>query len=181
MTSPKATTMKRLSTILVLLCVALAGTSQNKEDYLSQVQTLDGIMETLYSSISGEAGEKRDWDLFRFLFVEDAQLLPSRIGEDGKTGYQAMSPQGYVDNAGEWLEKNGFFEKEIYRVVESYGSMTHLFSTYESYRSESDEKPFTRGINSIQLMNDGERWWIVNIYWLGETEGNPIPTKYLPK
>ncbi len=92
-----------------------------------------------------------------------------------------MTPVEYAENSGAWLEENGFFEKEIYRVTESFGSMTHIFSTYESYRSASDEKPFTRGINSIQLMNDGDRWWVVNIYWTGEREDLTIPDKYLPK
>jgi len=36
-------------------------------------------------------------------------------------------------------------------------------------------------VNSIQLMNDGERWWVVSIYWLGETERMPLPKNYLPK
>src|SRR5260370_28463582 len=29
-------------------------------------------------------------------------------------------------------------------------------------------------INSIQLMNDGKRWWIVTIFRQGEAEKNPI-------
>lgn len=37
----------------------------------------------------------------------------------------------------------------------------------------------SRGINSIQLMNDGKRWWIVTIFWQGEDEKNPLPEKYL--
>ena len=172
--------MRRLIAILILSFIVTGSQAQN-EDYLSKVQTLDSTIETLYSVISGEAGEKRNWDLFKFLFVEDAQLLPSGKNKEGKIGYRAMTPEGYIETAGSWLEENGFFEKEIYRVEESYGSVTHIFSTYESYRSESDEEPFVRGINSIQLMNDGERWWVVNIYWLGETEDNPIPKKYLPK
>ncbi len=44
----------------------------------------------------------------------------------------------------------------------------------------SDPKPFKRGINSIQLMNDGSRWWIVSVFWLGEAPGHPIPAKHLP-
>ena len=38
-----------------------------------------------------------------------------------------------------------------------------------------------RGINSIQLMNDGERWWIINIFWMQESEEHPIPEAYLPQ
>jgi len=36
-----------------------------------------------------------------------------------------------------------------------------------------------RGINSIQLFFDGERWWIVNIYWQHENADAPIPPQYL--
>jgi hypothetical protein len=41
--------------------------------------------------------------------------------------------------------------------------------------------PFARGINSIQLLNDGKSWWIITIYWMQESEKDPIPEKYLPK
>ncbi|WP_370087478.1 hypothetical protein [Ekhidna sp.] len=170
--------MKRLITTIFAVNLSFGVTAQT--GYLSKVQTLDSTIETLYSVISGEAGEKRDWELFKFLFTADALLIPSGPNEEGKVGYRAMTPQGYIETSGAWLEENGFFEKEIFRVTESFGSVTHIFSTYESYRSESDEKPFTRGINSIQLMNDGERWWVVNIYWTGERKDNPIPAKYLP-
>ena len=170
--------MKKLLITISFLSFGLMAKAQ--DEYLSKVKTLDSTIETLYGVISGEAGEKRDWDLFKYLFIADASLIPSGPNEDGKIGYRAMTPQGYIETSGAWLEENGFFEKEIYRVTETFGSVTHIFSTYESYRSESDEKPFARGINSIQLMNDGERWWVVNIYWTAERKDNPIPAKYLP-
>ncbi|MEQ8905239.1 hypothetical protein [Ekhidna sp.] len=171
--------MKKLATLIFFLSIVFMTSAQ--DEYLSKVQTLDSTIETLYDVISGEAGEKRNWELFKYLFTDDAMLLPSGPNEDGEIGYRAMTPEDYIGSSGVWLEENGFFEKEIFRVTETFGSVTHIFSTYESYRSESDEKPFTRGINSIQLMNDGERWWVVNIYWTGEREDNPIPDKYLPK
>ena len=57
--------------------------------------------------------------------------------------------------------------------------MTHAFSTYESRRKANDEKPFARGINSIQLLNDGKRWWVVTVYWQAERPDSPIPAQYL--
>lgn len=173
--------MKRsiLSGILALYFITISLAQGN--DYMDKVQTLDRTIETLYAVISGEAGEKRDWELFRFLFTADAQLIPSSPNPEGKIDYRAMNTEGYIERSGAWLEENGFFEKEIYRVTETFGSLTHIYSTYESYRSASDEEPFARGINSIQLMNDGDRWWIVNIYWLAETDETPIPKRYLPK
>lgn len=175
--------------LVLFLCSTVSLMSQAEEPmatakespYAKDVTSLDAIMSALYGVISGDAGEKRDWDRFRYLFVEEARLMPSGKNQEGEVGYRIMSPDGYVERSGAWLEENGFHELEIHRVVEEYGSLVHLFSTYESYRSKSDEEPFARGINSIQLMNDGNRWWILHIYWLGETEELPLPAKYLPK
>lgn len=149
--------------------------------YAKDVASLDNILEALYGSISGEKGERRDWDRFRYLFIKEARLMPSGKNKEGKLGYQMMTPNDYVTRSGKWLEENGFYEKEISREVVEYGSLVHVFSTYESYRSKTDEAPFARGINSIQLMNDGHRWWVVQIYWLAETEKMPLPEQYLPK
>jgi hypothetical protein len=166
---------------LLILIFIYSFQAASQDQYIEKVKTLDSTVETLYSVISGEAGEKRNWALFQYLFTEDAQLIPSGPNKEGIIGYRSMTPAEYIETSGVWLETNGFFEKEIFRVTETFGSVTHIFTTYESYRSESDEKPFTRGINSIQLMNDGTRWWVLNIYWTSETESNPIPEKYLPK
>lgn len=149
--------------------------------YEEDTKSIDNIMAALYAVISGEKGVKRDWARFKNLFVADARLMPSSKGKDGKVGYQILSPDGYVQRAGKFLEENGFHEIEIHRKTEQYGSLVHVFSTYESYHSKNDTAPFARGINSLQLMNDGERWQILHIYWLGETEEMPIGKGYLPK
>ncbi|MFK7772489.1 MAG: DUF4440 domain-containing protein [Saprospiraceae bacterium] len=147
--------------------------------YLEKVKTLDSTLENLYGVISGEKGEARDRDLFRYLFKPDAKLIPSGKNQAGKTGCKFMTPDDYIKSSGEWLVENGFFEKEIARKTDTFGNITQVFSTYESFHSESDQAPFMRGINSIQLLNDGERWWVLNIYWMQETEEAPIPVKYL--
>jgi len=90
-----------------------------------------------------------------------------------------MDPEGYISGSSNSLETNGFFEKEIARRVEVFGNIAHVFSTYEARRKADDEKPFMRGINSFQLMNDGNRWWVVTIFWQGERPDSPIPEKYL--
>ena len=78
-----------------------------------------------------------------------------------------------------YLEEHGFFERESARRVETYGHIAHVWSTYESRHKAEDPKPFARGINSIQLMNDGTRWWVVSIFWEQETPQTQIPSKYL--
>ena len=61
-----------------------------------------------------------------------------------------------------------------------FGNVCQVFSTYESRRAPSDEKPFMRGINSIQLVNDGKRWWVASVVWDTEKPDKPIPAQYLP-
>lgn len=145
----------------------------------ADVASRDAIVAALYDSISGPAGD-RDWDRFRSLFIPEAQLIATRKKKDGTLGYKSMTVQGYVDNAGKYFKEHGFYEREVSRKIEAFGSVTHIFSTYES-RQTKDGQPFERGINSIQLYNDGSRWWVVDVYWAAETPENPIPDQYLSK
>jgi hypothetical protein len=144
------------------------------------VGSMEGILAALYDVISGPAGQPRDWDRFRGLFVPGARLIPTTRQADAPFTTRVMDPDGYAKASGPGLEKNGFYEKEVARQVETFGNITHVFSTYESRRKADDAKPFARGINSIQLLNDGKRWWIVTVYWQAERPDNPIPAKYLP-
>lgn len=144
----------------------------------ADVASLDAILTALYDVISGPAGEARDWDRFRSLFVPGARLMPVSRQQGGSPRAIVWTPDEYVQRAGANLEQNGFFEREIGRITETYGGVTHAFSAYESRRTAEGEI-IARGINSIQLLNDGNRWWVVSIYWQGETPDNPIPARYI--
>lgn len=173
---------KIIMTLLVCISmIIIVDAQETTEKYSDKVQTLDSTLKTLYGVISGEKEEARDWELFKYLFKPEAKLIPSGKNNEGIIGTRYMSPDDYIKTSGKWLVENGFFEKEINRAVHTFGNITQVFSTYESFRSEADAKPFMRGINSIQLLNDGNRWWVVNIYWTQETIDNPIPKAYLPK
>ena len=90
-----------------------------------------------------------------------------------------LDVEGFIKRSASYFEKNGFFEKEIARRTEQFGQIAHAWSTYESRHNANDPEPFMRGINSIQLFYDGNRWWIVSIYWQHESPEHPIPDKYL--
>ena len=94
---------------------------------------------------------------------------------------QMLDVEGFIARAESTFKKNGFYEKEIARRVEQFGQIAHVWSTYESRHDPDDAKPFMRGINSIQLFNDGKRWWILSIYWQQENAAHPIPKKYFLK
>jgi hypothetical protein len=144
----------------------------------ADVETLDGIIAAVYDVISGPTGKQRDWNRLRSLFAPGARLIPTGPKPGGGYGSRVFTVDEYIERAGPIFEKQGFFEKEAARQTEQFGQIAHLFSTYES-RHSPDEQPFQRGINSMQLMNDGNRWWIVTIFWQGEDEKSPLPEKYL--
>ena len=145
----------------------------------ADVASIDAILKSIYSVISGDAGVKRDWNRFRSLFYPGARLIPTGKNREGKIGGRVITPEEYIERSGPFLEKEGFHEREIARRIEMYGNIAHVFSTYDSKHKVSDEKPFARGINSIQLLNDGKRWWVLTIAWSSETPDVPIPKKYL--
>jgi hypothetical protein len=143
------------------------------------VASMDAILAALYDVISGPAGQKRDWNRMRSLFIPEGRLMAVGPKKEGGFGYRVMDVEGYIKSSGNYIETNGFFEREVSRVVEQFGQIAHVFSTYESRHKAEDAKPFMRGINSIQLINDGKRWWVVSVYWEGERADNPLPDKYL--
>jgi hypothetical protein len=146
----------------------------------ADVSSIDAIIKATYDVISGTAEEKRDWNRFRSLFHKDARLIPSGTNPNtGITTATAFTPEDYIKRSEPFMMKNGFFEKEIARRVELFGNIAHVFSTYEGKYKADDEKPFLRGINSFQLLNDGKRWWVVTIYWQAENPSNLLPEKYL--
>jgi hypothetical protein len=155
------------------------------------VKSVDAIIAAVYDVISGPSGQKRDWERMRSLFAPGARLMPTAAVRppgsppdykptgDEPLATTVLDVDGYVARAGKYLEENGFFERESARRVETYGHIAHVWSTYEARHKADDPKPFMRGINSIQLMNDGKRWWVVSIFWEAETPHTPLPEKYL--
>ncbi|MEM1271076.1 MAG: hypothetical protein AAGI08_13630 [Bacteroidota bacterium] len=179
--------MRRITSLLILAgltCAlpALAQPVSQTENWpvadSADVASIDAIILGIYDTISGPAGEQRDWDRMRSLMHPQAKLIPVGRTPDSTAYPLYMSIDQYIERAEPFLMSQGFFEVEIARKVETYGHVTHLFSTYES-RLPGAKAPFDRGINSFQLIHDGARWWIVNIFWNSEeSSGEPIPAMY---
>jgi hypothetical protein len=144
----------------------------------ADVHSIESTINAVYNVISGPKGQARNWTRMRSLFVPGARLVPIR-----ETGTHAdvtfLDIDAYITRANTRMEADGFFEKSIANRVEVYGNLVHVWSTYESRHAASDPKPFARGINSFQLLKDGDRYWVVQILWDAETPTTPIPAKYL--
>ena len=190
-----------LTTVSIILCAASLAAAQEKQKPMptpspaakpllnappatpaanpADVASVDSIIGAVYDVISGPAGKKRDWDRMRSLFLPGARLIPTGARPGGAYGSRVLTVDEYIERSSGFFDKEGFYEKEVARVTEQFGQIVHAFSTYESRHAPDDAKTIQRGINSIQLMNDGKRWWIVTIFWQGEDEKTPLPEKYL--
>ncbi len=121
----------------------------------------------------------------RAIFLPVAMIVPPRRPEEDL--FTALDLNGFQDSVRRAMaameqkgEPTAFFEREVARRADCFGKVCHVISTYESRHASSDEKPFGRGVNSIQLLNDGNRWWIASVMWDTERPANPIPPDYLP-
>ena len=131
---------------------------------VSDVNTLDAILQTLYEVISGPAGQPRDWDRYRSLFLPDARLMPVVSLPGEKTRVRLLSVEDYIRRVEPIFATENFWERETSRQAETIGHFSHVLSSYESLR-DPNGVAFERDANSIQLLNDGSRWWIISILW----------------
>ena len=147
--------------------------ASNNVAYSKDVSSESSIITALYEVISGESGEVRDWARFKNLFGKDALLIPTSKAATGVFSYRTMTPDDYITMFSTRI-KTGFFEKELKHELVSFGTIAHVFSTYET--RESKNGPITnKGINSIQLFYDQNRYYIVNVFWCAESMGFTLP------
>jgi hypothetical protein len=128
------------------------------------VSSIEAIIAIDYQLLSGRADEKRDWDRMRTLFAPGARLIPIERDASGAVIAHVMSIDEYIESRTPFLASGDFFEYETDREERREGRMAHVWSSYEALRAPGGEV-IRRGVNSIQLWNDGSRWWLLSITW----------------
>lgn len=144
----------------------------------------DAIVAALYASVTHLPDAAPDFERMRGIFLPVGMLIPpKRPNEDIFTTLDvdqfADRFKKSVSTRKDKGEPAGFNERELSRRTDCFGNVCQIFSTYESKYAASDEKPFQRGINSIQIVKDARRWWIASVIWDVERPDNLIPAQYL--
>lgn len=170
--------MKNVLIICLISLLFSSVTFPQSENYQNDVESMENTLATLYEVISGEAGEKRDWKRMKNLFKPNARLNAVGKNQKGEVVFVSMTVDEYIERNAPFFEKKGFFENEVAKKVDRFGNIAQVFSTYEA-RSEREGQIFMRGINSIQLIYQEGRWWVINILWNAENKEYPIPEVYL--
>jgi hypothetical protein len=147
----------------------------------ADIASAEAIVGSYYAALSGPAGKKRDWNRFLSLFFPGAKLLPAEGKGHTGTMPHTFSPSKYLYDTESNMLQDGYIPKEISHRSESFGKITHVWSTYEARHAAGDEKAFVRGVTSFELFNDGKRWWIFDAVWQPETATLTLPAEDLPK
>lgn len=164
----------------LLLCVCLLA-GQTPAPAPEETSSPQALVEAIYRVISGPAGQKRDWDRMRSLFLPGAKMIGTRRTAGSAPVVRVMDVEEYIKLSGPILEERGFYEQPVANTVNAYGTVAHVFSSYETRFGKPDATVQARGINSIQMVRHQNRWWVVSLVWDSESPENPLPDAYRPK
>jgi hypothetical protein len=189
--------MRRISLALAVFVLASAALAQSTAPVKPRVASSaasgppvsadaaspDAIVKALYESVSHGPDGEPNWKRMRDIFLPVGMLVPPKRPQEDM--FTVLDVDGFEDRTKKWMseakakgQSTSFFETEVARRSDCFGNVCQLFSTYASRHAPGDDKPFMRGINSIQLVNDGHRWWIASVVWDSERADNPIPAQY---
>jgi hypothetical protein len=136
-------------------------------------ETPGEAVEALYAVISGPVGEVRDWDRFRAMFLEGAQMTVLAPTSEGEERVVTLSIEDYVSRNAERLSEMGFTEAETRRQTHVYGGLATILSAYEATRADTGETIAT-GVNTIVLARQEGVWKVASLAWRSETEDWPV-------
>ena len=140
------------------------------------VKSPEAIIQALSSTISGDAGQPRDLDRLRSLFVPDSgRMVVARVPKTGPTDVTVMTLDEYIARSSSGTPQN-FYEVPIAYDVQSFGRMTHVYESYGLHHAKGDA-PYVRGVNSWELLFDGMRYYVLQVYWDTERPDNPLPAR----
>jgi hypothetical protein len=145
--------------------------------------SVDAIVTALYASVSHGPEYEPNWKRLRALFLPAARIVPPMATGSPEivldpAAFEARIRR-YIQGRRERRERLGFTEREIARRENRFGSVCQVFSTYETRWSPHETPPFSRGVHSILLVEDGRRWWIAALVWDTERPERPIPPELL--
>lgn len=137
-------------------------------------------IQELYRAFCFDAGDEADWDAIRALAAEGAVFVapiaegktPRAVGiEDFLRDFQS-----YV--ASDAVRATGLHERITHTRIDAFGHVAHAYVVFEGFLPGTNET-VSRGLDSIQLVLDGERWKVVSFTTQYESAGRLLPARFM--
>ena len=126
----------------------------------------------MYGMVSFEPGTRPDWTRQSAIFVPDARLV--RVNDDGVFEF---TPETFRLNFESMIDSSvlpSFWEGEIWRETHQFANVAHVLSAYETRWTRAGDV-INRGVNSIQLFERDNNWWISAMIWRRDGKTIQIP------
>ncbi len=138
------------------------------------VKSPQAIIAAVSEAISSDGTKPRDWTRVQSLFLPGAgRMIPVRVAKDGSADATVLTLDEYKARAG----NSAFVERPIAYDIQTFGHITHVYESYGIRHKADDPEPYVKGVNSVELIHDGSRYWIVSLQWDTERPDNPLPAK----
>jgi len=137
--------------------------------------TPESVVRALYAIVSGPANSAKDWARLERLHAPGAMITPTQHRPDIAFAAAPQALAQFIELNERLFAKRGFYEREIFRRVHRFGHIAHVWSGYET-REYPDGPVQSRGINSFQLLGDGQRWCVLSATWDTDTPAHPMPS-----
>lgn len=141
-------------------------------------EAIHALVTELYALVSGPGERKRDWRREAELFLPGARMIRTVVDGDGVARPEFISAAVYPENFERKMEGRDFFEFGINNIIEQFGQIAHVFSSYEAWEDAAQTKFIKRGINSIQLYRIDGQWRIAGMVWDDERPGLVMDERY---
>jgi hypothetical protein len=146
----------------------------------AELSTVDAVVEALYRAVSFSPGGEPDWQLLRDLMLPGAVMAQPVQGSDEVA---LLTVDEFIDRfarelEGSPLRESGFRETVVRVETIRFGRTAHSHVVYEPRTGGSSAAPLGRGVDSIQLVLTGGRWWIASIATELEQPDRPIPESF---
>ncbi len=146
----------------------------------AEVTAIHQQLERLYAAFSFDAGEQPDWETQRGVYLPGAVFVPPmrdgsapRIDDTQRflADFERFATSApYADT--------GFHERIVGLRIDVFGRVAHAFVAFEGF-APADGRTQTRGLDSIQLVHDGEAWRLASFATQFEREGLSLPARFL--
>jgi len=141
------------------------------------VLTAEGLVDALYASVSFDPGEDPDWDLVRSFFLDEAVMV---FATEPARPAQIMDLDAFIEDFETFyreanVRELGFHENLQTKHVVTFGNAAHVWTTFAPRVGSDSGEPARRGVDSINLVRHGGRWWVASINTDFEGPDKQIP------
>lgn len=175
--------VQRTMRVWLGLAVLLLGCRSNSADLSaekSDVVALRATLDELYRAFCFDAGGQADWNAMVQLFAEGAAFVAPVV--EGRAP-KAVGTEQFLHEFKEYVASDavrstGLHERILNVRLDVYGCIAHAFVAFEGFEPGS-ARILTRGLDSLQLVRDGEHWKVASFTTQYESEKDPFPGRFL--